>query len=132
MEATFLQEAFEKRRGKQDEESFLGVGEAFFKEVQRDATLVCPASVSADGDWGLLILNAANGLKSIVVVSDVSYLDQFERNSNFGIQAKGIIQFLESREDITGIVINPYDPSACYLPRESIFGMLKQCNIEYK
>lgn len=128
LEAIYLKKAFEKRFGKVDHDSFIEVVEAFFTEYERDSTLIVPVHI-VDGEYQPVIYSKSI-LRALVIVSDAEYMRYFEDQSYMGVKAKGVVDILRTNEFLHGIIINPFSPYHCFLPREDTFAYLAQMEEE--
>lgn len=120
-----LQEAFKKREGHQDHETFIDVVEAFFQEYEQDDTVLVPVAIKNEATCpGLLPMG--NGKYALIVVTDWSYLYAFKEKSNMGMTPKNLVRIMKESENVEGIIINPTSPSHCFLPKNDIIGVLSQ------
>jgi len=131
MDYTFspkLSEAFKAREGHTDEQSFMTVVGAFFEDLEKNELLLVPKYLPTDKEGGVMhngsLLPYGENETVLVVLSDLSYLEQYEVKAYYGIEARKIVRMLKEDSHITGIIINLESPSRCFLPREAVIGFL--------
>ena len=125
-----LKEAFEKRMGRQDHESFMLVVEAFFEELEKDALIDVPISITAEGVQPIFA-QLKDGKQAIVIVTDRTYMNYYRESSQFGMTPKALVKMMKDNDCIGGILINPHFRDChCFLPREDTLSVLDANGID--
>lgn len=128
-----LNDAFNRRIGKKDHDSFIEVVNAFFEEAQQNEAFIIPFHFVQDskGDMQFqpVFILSSKGEAMLTMVTDAEYMRYFNNGSHLEIEAIKILQLLRDDATIAGIIINPFSEYHCYLPREDTITIARELEL---
>lgn len=125
-----FKKAFEHRVGKVNHETFIEVVEAFLGEVETNDKYIVPIDASDPNNPQIRFIEMGGEEVAVPVVSDTKYLNGFPDTTYTLMEARELLRFFDRNKFIAGIIINPFSPFHCFLPRYDTLECLKQNNID--